>query len=268
MRLARDLGKRFGAQVAVLHVVPKGTGERALQREQEALDRFVREHGGTRRVRGILREATSVRTAIIRESASHDLVVMGASAQPSNADAGRALPVRQRGGHGRLQGQADGDRGQDQAGAGPGHLRRAARGGGHAGRGRRVRGAQPLAADRGRPLVRREHLPRLRVPRHRAAGGAQGEAGTHAERRAAGAERGEDDRPGHQAHPDRADGAPAADRPAGGDRLRLRRTAPRRSPPSWGCRSSSTPTSCRSSAATSARARPCGRACTCWTATS
>ena len=86
MRLARDLGKRFGAQVAVLHVVPKGTGERALQREQEALDRFVREHGGTRRVRGILREATSVRTAIIRESASHDLVVMGASAQPSNAE--------------------------------------------------------------------------------------------------------------------------------------------------------------------------------------
>ena len=52
MRLARDLGKRFGAQVAVLHVVPKGTGERALQREQEALDLFVREHGGTRRVRG------------------------------------------------------------------------------------------------------------------------------------------------------------------------------------------------------------------------
>jgi glucosyl-3-phosphoglycerate synthase len=85
MRLARDLGKRFGAQVAVLHVVPKGIGDRACQREQEALDRFVSEHGGSKRVRGILREATSVRTAIIREAASHDLVVMGASAQPSNA---------------------------------------------------------------------------------------------------------------------------------------------------------------------------------------
>ncbi len=85
MRLARDLGKRFGAQVVVLHVVPKGTGERALQREQAALDLFVREHGGSRRVRGLLREATSVRTAIIREAANHDLVVMGASAQPSNA---------------------------------------------------------------------------------------------------------------------------------------------------------------------------------------
>ena len=85
MRLARDLGKRFGAQVVVLHVVPKGIGQRARQREQEALDRFVAEHGGSRRVRGLLREATSVRTAIIREAASHDLVVMGASAQPSNA---------------------------------------------------------------------------------------------------------------------------------------------------------------------------------------
>jgi len=85
MRLARDLGRRFGAQVSVLHVVPKGIGARAVQREQEALDRFVSEHGGSRRVHGILREATSVRTAIIREAANHDLVVMGASAQPSNA---------------------------------------------------------------------------------------------------------------------------------------------------------------------------------------
>ena len=30
MRLARDLGKRFGAQEAVLHEVPKRAGERAL----------------------------------------------------------------------------------------------------------------------------------------------------------------------------------------------------------------------------------------------
>jgi nucleotide-binding universal stress UspA family protein len=85
MRLARDLGKRFGAQVVVLHVVPKGIGERAGNREQEALDAFVREHGGSRKVKGLLREATSVRTAILQEAASHDLVVMGASAHPSNA---------------------------------------------------------------------------------------------------------------------------------------------------------------------------------------
>jgi len=84
MRLARDLGKRFGAQVVVLHIVPKGLGERACQHEQEALDRFVKEHGG-RKAKGLLLEATSVRSAIIREAAHHNLVVMGASAHPSNA---------------------------------------------------------------------------------------------------------------------------------------------------------------------------------------
>jgi len=92
MRLARDLGKRFGAQVVVMHVVPRGIGERARQREQEALDRFVREHGGVRLVKGLLREAPSVRTAIVREAKNHQLVVMGASAQPSNvAPDGRFL---------------------------------------------------------------------------------------------------------------------------------------------------------------------------------
>jgi glucosyl-3-phosphoglycerate synthase len=85
MRLARDLGKRFRAQVVVLHVVPKGIGDRAFRREQEALDAFAREHGGGRKVKGLLREATSVRTAILQEAALHDLVVMGASAHPSNA---------------------------------------------------------------------------------------------------------------------------------------------------------------------------------------
>jgi glucosyl-3-phosphoglycerate synthase len=85
MRLARDLGKRFGAQVAVMHIVPKGIGDVARNREQEALDRFVADHGGGRRVKGLLVEATSVRTAIIKESAKHDLVLMGASAHPSNA---------------------------------------------------------------------------------------------------------------------------------------------------------------------------------------
>ena len=85
MRISRDLAKRFSAKVVVLHVVPKGIGERAIEREQTALDAFVREHAGTRRASGMIREATSVRQAIIREAAHHDLVVMGASAQPTNA---------------------------------------------------------------------------------------------------------------------------------------------------------------------------------------
>ncbi len=83
MRLARDLGRRFGAQVVVMHVVPTGIGERALVREREALDAFVKAHGGGRGVRGLLLEASSVRSAILREAGSHQLVVMGASAHPS-----------------------------------------------------------------------------------------------------------------------------------------------------------------------------------------
>src|SRR5207249_5011397 len=43
------------------------------------------EHGGLRRTTGIVREASSVRQAILREAAHHDLVVMGASANPTNA---------------------------------------------------------------------------------------------------------------------------------------------------------------------------------------
>jgi nucleotide-binding universal stress UspA family protein len=85
MRISRDLAKRFGARIVVLHVVPKGIGERAIEREQVAVDAFVREHAGVRRASGIIRESTSVRQAIIKEAAHHDLVVMGASAQPTNA---------------------------------------------------------------------------------------------------------------------------------------------------------------------------------------
>jgi glucosyl-3-phosphoglycerate synthase len=85
MRIGRDLAKRFGARMSVLHVVPKGIGERAIEREQVAVDAFVREHAGTRRAAGLIREASSVRQAIIKEAANHQLVVMGASAQPTNA---------------------------------------------------------------------------------------------------------------------------------------------------------------------------------------
>jgi nucleotide-binding universal stress UspA family protein len=85
MRIGRDLAKRFGAKMVVLHVVPKGIGARAIEREQVAVDAFVREHAGSRRATGMIREATSVRQAIIREAAHPDLVVMGASAQPTNA---------------------------------------------------------------------------------------------------------------------------------------------------------------------------------------
>ena len=85
MRISRDLAKRFGARIVVLHVVPKGIGARAVEHEQAALDAFTRTHAGARRATGLILEASGVRQAIIREAANHDLVVMGASAQPSNA---------------------------------------------------------------------------------------------------------------------------------------------------------------------------------------
>ncbi len=85
MRVSRDLAKRFDAQLVVLHVVPEGIGDRARGRQQAALDAFIEQHRGGRRLTGKLVEAASVRRAIIREASQHDLVVMGASAQPSNA---------------------------------------------------------------------------------------------------------------------------------------------------------------------------------------
>ncbi len=85
MRISRDLAKRFGAKVVVLHVVPQGIGSRSAEREQAAVDAFVHEHAGTKNASGIIREASSVRQAIIKEAANHQLVVMGASAHPSNA---------------------------------------------------------------------------------------------------------------------------------------------------------------------------------------
>jgi nucleotide-binding universal stress UspA family protein len=85
LRVARDLAHRFDARVTVMHVVPNGIGDRACERQRQALERFIREHGGARHTSAMVIEATSVRTAIIREASHHDLVVMGASANPSNA---------------------------------------------------------------------------------------------------------------------------------------------------------------------------------------
>ena len=52
MRISRDLAKRFSAKIVVLHVVPKGVGGRAVEREQAAVDAFVHEHAGGRRAIG------------------------------------------------------------------------------------------------------------------------------------------------------------------------------------------------------------------------
>ena len=49
------------------------------------------DHGGTRRIKPLLREASNVRTAIIREASHHGLVVMGAGAQPAESRNGGYL---------------------------------------------------------------------------------------------------------------------------------------------------------------------------------
>jgi glucosyl-3-phosphoglycerate synthase len=81
MQMALDLGARFKAQVAVMHVIPANIGPEAAARAQVALDRFIADHAGRRRIAALLVEARSVRAAILAESRHHDLVIMGASAR-------------------------------------------------------------------------------------------------------------------------------------------------------------------------------------------
>jgi glucosyl-3-phosphoglycerate synthase len=89
--LASDLARGFGAQLAVLHVVPPGGGPEALERERAALAAFVRRATRGVKVSHLVVEAPTVRGAILRESAKHQLVVVGAAAQPAGVGSGRRL---------------------------------------------------------------------------------------------------------------------------------------------------------------------------------
>ena len=196
MRLARDLGKRFGAQVVVMHVVPSGIGERAMQREREALDRFVAEHGGGRKVKGLLREAPSVRTAILREANNHQLLVMGASAHPSSVTPdGRFLfGVVAETVAARAKPTVIVVKTKVQLAVATFEELRAAEGT-LAAADAYVERSRP--ADHRRPLVRGEHVPRGRIPRRDEAGRPQGEAGPDDQPGASGPQRGSDHRAGH-----------------------------------------------------------------------
>ena len=84
LRIALALGRRFGARVSVLHVVPPGLEQwGASELEREALAAFVGRHAAPGEVEPVLREAADIGPAILAEAAGHDLVVMGASAQPA-----------------------------------------------------------------------------------------------------------------------------------------------------------------------------------------
>ena len=91
LSLATDLARGFEAELVVLHVVPPEGGSAALEEERAALGRLVRRNTRGVKVRQLLVEAPTVRGAILEEAANHDLVVVGASAQPTGAGSGRRL---------------------------------------------------------------------------------------------------------------------------------------------------------------------------------
>jgi glucosyl-3-phosphoglycerate synthase len=71
-----------------MHLVPAGVTEAVRAQAEHALESFASQHV-TARSEPILREASNVRSAILREAEHADLVVMGASAPPG--DAGSSL---------------------------------------------------------------------------------------------------------------------------------------------------------------------------------
>ncbi len=79
LRFADALGRRYDAEVAVLHVLPPGVDAEVRARAERALAAFIRRHARGRSV-PLVREAVNVRNAILREAASADMIVMGAAA--------------------------------------------------------------------------------------------------------------------------------------------------------------------------------------------
>ncbi len=82
LTFADAIGTYHGATVTVLHVVPAGITGAVRAQAERALAAFVKQH-----VHGVaeplVREAANVRTAILREAERADLVVVGASASPT-----------------------------------------------------------------------------------------------------------------------------------------------------------------------------------------
>jgi nucleotide-binding universal stress UspA family protein len=85
LRYADAIAQRTDATVSVLHFVPPGITLAVRAQAEHALAQFVRQHLKGRG-EGIVREATNVRNAILKEAERADLVVMGASAQPAGTD--------------------------------------------------------------------------------------------------------------------------------------------------------------------------------------
>jgi glucosyl-3-phosphoglycerate synthase len=86
MRFAAAIAAQHGATLVALHILPPGITIAVRAQAERALQSFVRQHA-TVPVETVVREATNVRNAILREGDRADLVVMGAAAAPTSGDA-------------------------------------------------------------------------------------------------------------------------------------------------------------------------------------
>ena len=85
LTFADALGRFHGAEIIVLHLVPPGITLAVRAQAERALAAFIKTHMKGR-AEPLLREASNVRNAILREAEHADLVVMGASATPGGGD--------------------------------------------------------------------------------------------------------------------------------------------------------------------------------------
>ena len=79
LRVGAQIAKRHDATLAALHVVPPGITLAVRAQAERALTAFVRQHVDGK-VETLVREASNVRAAILREADHSDIVVMGAAA--------------------------------------------------------------------------------------------------------------------------------------------------------------------------------------------
>jgi nucleotide-binding universal stress UspA family protein len=85
LTFADALGRFHGADIIVLHLLPPGITLAVRAQAERALAAFIKTHMKGR-AEPLLREASNVRNAILREAEHADLVVMGASATPGGGD--------------------------------------------------------------------------------------------------------------------------------------------------------------------------------------
>jgi glucosyl-3-phosphoglycerate synthase len=87
LRLAIGLAERNDGTVTALRIIPPGATLEEVEQQKEHFASFLAESPSPR-VQAVYQVADSVAEAILRESASHDLVMMGAAGHRRRADDG------------------------------------------------------------------------------------------------------------------------------------------------------------------------------------